>query len=46
MEIPLEIMVTVTAKKPWMFFPDIVPMGHPLFEVINDTNPEVGETYT
>ncbi|KAG0599323.1 hypothetical protein M758_12G143300 [Ceratodon purpureus] len=40
MEIPLEIMVTVTAKKPWMFFPDIVPMGHPLFEVINDTNPE------
>lgn len=46
MEVPMELMVTVSTQKPWMFFPDIVPMGHPIFDIINDTNPEVGETST
>lgn len=40
MEVPMELMVTVSTQKPWMFFPDIVPMGHPIFDIINDTNPE------
>lgn len=41
MEIPLELMVTISKKLPWMFFPDIVPIGHPIFDIINSTNPEV-----
>ncbi|KAK3003552.1 hypothetical protein RJ639_018931 [Escallonia herrerae] len=41
MEIPLELMVTISQKLPWMFFPDIVPVGHPIFDIINSTNPEV-----
>lgn len=40
MEIPLELMSTVSQKLPWMFFPDIVPVGHPIFDIINSTNPE------
>lgn len=39
MEIPLELMLTVSQKLPWMFFPDIVPVGHPIFDIINSTNP-------
>ncbi|KAJ1264309.1 hypothetical protein BS78_09G253800 [Paspalum vaginatum] len=40
MEIPLELMMTITQKKPWMFFPDIIPLGHPIFDVIESTDPE------
>ncbi|KAK6236096.1 hypothetical protein QUC31_019856 [Theobroma cacao] len=40
MEIPLELMLTIRQKQPWMFFPDIVPIGHPIFDIINSTNPE------
>ncbi|XP_058072260.1 protein PLASTID TRANSCRIPTIONALLY ACTIVE 14 isoform X3 [Magnolia sinica] len=40
MEIPLELMLTISKKLPWMFFPDIVPIGHPIFDIINSTNPE------
>ncbi|XP_052487131.1 protein PLASTID TRANSCRIPTIONALLY ACTIVE 14 [Gossypium raimondii] len=42
MEIPLELMLTIRQKLPWMFFPDIVPLGHPIFDIINSTNPEIG----
>lgn len=45
MEIPLELMLTVSQKLPWMFFPDIVPVGHPIFDIINSTNPEVLEYF-
>lgn len=41
MEIPMELMLTISQKLPWMFFPDIVPVGHPIFDIINSTNPEV-----
>lgn len=41
MEIPLELMLTIRQKPPWMFFPDIIPIGHPIFDIINSTNPEV-----
>ncbi|KMT15049.1 hypothetical protein BVRB_3g061710 [Beta vulgaris subsp. vulgaris] len=40
MEIPLELMLTISERLPWMFFPDIVPVGHPIFDIINSTNPE------
>lgn len=40
MEIPLELMLTVSRKLPWMFFPDIIPVGHPIFDIINSTDPE------
>ncbi|KAM3300622.1 hypothetical protein ACQJBY_041575 [Aegilops geniculata] len=40
MEIPLELMLTITKKHPWMFFPDIIPLGHPIFDIIESTNPE------
>ncbi|KAK1369324.1 Plastid transcriptionally active 14 [Heracleum sosnowskyi] len=40
MEIPLEVMLTISQKLPWMFFPDIIPLGHPIFDIINSTNPE------
>ncbi|XVE63610.1 hypothetical protein DITRI_Ditri07aG0033300 [Diplodiscus trichospermus] len=40
MEIPLELMLTIRQKLPWMFFPDIVPIGHPIFDIINSTNAE------
>ncbi|KMZ71776.1 hypothetical protein ZOSMA_175G00170 [Zostera marina] len=40
MEIPIELMVTISQKIPWMFFPDILPIGHPIFDIINSTNPE------
>ncbi|KAF5475348.1 hypothetical protein F2P56_007158 [Juglans regia] len=40
MEIPLELMLTISQKLPWMFFPDIIPVGHPIFDIINSTNPE------
>ncbi|CAO2839610.1 unnamed protein product [Amaranthus hypochondriacus] len=38
MEIPLELMLTISKKVPWMFFPDIVPVGHPIFDIINSTD--------
>lgn len=41
MEIPLELMLTISQRLPWMFFPDIIPVGHPIFDIINSTNPEV-----
>lgn len=41
MEIPLELMLTISQNLPWMFFPDIVPLGHPIFDIINSTNAEV-----
>ncbi|KAF0926716.1 hypothetical protein E2562_027151 [Oryza meyeriana var. granulata] len=40
MEIPLELMLTITQKRPWMFFPDIIPLGHPVFDIIESTDPE------
>ncbi|XP_015959797.1 protein PLASTID TRANSCRIPTIONALLY ACTIVE 14 isoform X1 [Arachis duranensis] len=40
MEIPLELMLTISKKLPWMFFPDIIPIGHPIFDIINSTDPE------
>lgn len=40
MEVPMELMLTVSKNLPWMFFPDIVPLGHPIFDVINATDPE------
>ncbi|KAL4200915.1 hypothetical protein AMTRI_Chr02g213510 [Amborella trichopoda] len=40
MEIPLELMLTISQKIPWMFFPDIVPIGHPIFDIINSANHE------
>ncbi|KAF2932351.1 hypothetical protein DAI22_05g281200 [Oryza sativa Japonica Group] len=40
MEIPLELMLTITQKRPWMFFPDIIPLGHPIFDIIESTDPE------
>ncbi|XP_022749583.1 protein PLASTID TRANSCRIPTIONALLY ACTIVE 14-like isoform X2 [Durio zibethinus] len=40
MEIPLELMLTVRQKLPWTFFPDIVPISHPIFDIIHSTNPE------
>lgn len=40
MEIPLELMLTISQRLPWMFFPDIIPIGHPIFDIINSTNPE------
>eukprot|EP00271_Cylindrocystis_brebissonii_P007397 TRINITY_DN20894_c0_g1_i1.p1 TRINITY_DN20894_c0_g1~~TRINITY_DN20894_c0_g1_i1.p1 ORF type:complete len:526 (-),score=90.07 TRINITY_DN20894_c0_g1_i1:295-1872(-) len=40
MEIPGELMVTVSKDSPWMFQPDFLPIGHPLFEVIESTDPE------
>lgn len=43
MEIPLEIMLTISQKLPWMFFPDIIPVGHPIFDIINSTDPEVNQ---
>ncbi|RZS08295.1 hypothetical protein BHM03_00039243, partial [Ensete ventricosum] len=42
MEIPLELMLTISQKLPWMFFPDIIPVGHPIFDIINSTKPEIG----
>ena len=41
MEIPVDLMLTISQKLPWMFFPDIIPVGHPIFDIINSTNPEV-----
>lgn len=43
MEIPHELMITIRQKHPWMFFPDIVPIGHPIFDIINSTDPEVNK---
>ncbi|XP_071715271.1 protein PLASTID TRANSCRIPTIONALLY ACTIVE 14 [Rutidosis leptorrhynchoides] len=40
MEIPLELMLTISQNTPWMFFPDIIPVGHPIFDIINSTDPE------
>ncbi|MCI06749.1 rubisco large subunit N-methyltransferase, partial [Trifolium medium] len=33
-------MLTISKKLPWMFFPDIIPLGHPIFDIINSTDPE------
>ncbi|KAJ6388358.1 hypothetical protein OIU77_026855 [Salix suchowensis] len=40
MEIPIELMLNISKKLPWMFFPDIIPLGHPIFDIINSTDPE------
>ncbi|RDX83757.1 Protein PLASTID TRANSCRIPTIONALLY ACTIVE 14 [Mucuna pruriens] len=40
LEIPLELMLTISKKLPWMFFPDIIPLDHPIFDIINSTIPE------
>ncbi|KAJ0018311.1 hypothetical protein Pint_11812 [Pistacia integerrima] len=40
MEMPLELMITIRQKLPRMFFPDIMPIGHPIFDIINSTDPE------
>lgn len=40
MEIPFELMLTISKKLPWMFFPDIIPIGQPIFDIINSTDPE------
>ncbi|BBN16965.1 hypothetical protein MPTK1_7g10810 [Marchantia polymorpha subsp. ruderalis] len=40
MEIPAELMITISQKLPWLFYPDFLPIGHPLFEIINATDPE------
>ncbi|KAJ4815939.1 Protein plastid transcriptionally active 14 [Rhynchospora pubera] len=45
MEIPLELMLTISQKKPWMFFPDVIPIGHPIFDIINSTDPETEEDF-
>lgn len=41
MEIPINLLLTISQKKPWMFFPDFIPIGHPIFDIINSTDPEV-----
>ena len=41
MEIPLEVMISTSLEAPWVFYPDFLPLGHPLFEVINSTDAEV-----
>lgn len=41
LEVPLPLMVTLSRDPPWMFFPNIVPLGHPIFDVIEATHPEV-----
>ena len=41
MEIPLEVLISTSLEAPWVFYPDFLPMGHPLFEVINSTDAEV-----
>ncbi|KAL2900676.1 Protein PLASTID TRANSCRIPTIONALLY ACTIVE 14 [Bienertia sinuspersici] len=41
MEIPLELMLTISKRLPWMFFPDVVPLGHPIFDIINSTNSQI-----
>lgn len=41
LEVPLPLMVTLSRDPPWMFFPNIVPLGHPIFDVIDSTHPEV-----
>lgn len=33
----MELMLTNNKNLPWMFFPDIVPLGNPIFDVINST---------
>ncbi|XP_057434330.1 protein PLASTID TRANSCRIPTIONALLY ACTIVE 14-like [Lotus japonicus] len=38
MEIPLELMLTISKMLLWMLFPDIIPIGHPIFDIINSTN--------
>eukprot|EP00850_Spirogloea_muscicola_P005018 SM000022S07232 [mRNA] locus=s22:650020:664623:- [translate_table: standard] len=38
MEVPGELMVTVSEERPWMFYPDFLPLGHPLFDVIEATD--------
>ncbi|CAA0806016.1 plastid transcriptionally active 14 [Striga hermonthica] len=33
-------MLSISQNLPWMFFPDIIPIGHPIFDIINSTNLE------
>lgn len=40
MEIPLELMISVSKDPPWIFHPDFVPWGHPMFDIINSTDAE------
>nr|CAD1840318.1 unnamed protein product [Ananas comosus var. bracteatus] len=37
---PAGIDVDYKSEAPWMFFPDIVPVGHPIFDIINSTKPD------
>ncbi|KAH7438709.1 hypothetical protein KP509_04G027900 [Ceratopteris richardii] len=37
MEIPLELMISISKDPPWIFHPDFVPWGHPIFDIINST---------
>ena len=45
MEIPLEVLISTSLEAPWVFYPDFLPMGHPLFEVINSTDAEVSTLF-
>ncbi|KAF3334262.1 ribulose-1,5 bisphosphate carboxylase/oxygenase large subunit N-methyltransferase [Carex littledalei] len=45
MEIPINLLLTISQKKPWMFFPDFIPIGHPIFDIINSTDPETEEDF-
>lgn len=40
MEIPLELMISISKDPPWIFHPDYVPLGHPIFDIINSTDAE------
>ncbi|KAI5068778.1 hypothetical protein GOP47_0017123, partial [Adiantum capillus-veneris] len=40
MEIPLELMISISKDPPWIFHPDFVPWGHPIFDIINSTDAE------
>eukprot|EP00250_Pteridium_aquilinum_P013438 c21342_g1_i2 orf=288-1751(+) len=40
MEIPLELMISVSKDPPWIFHPDFIPLGHPIFDIINSTDAE------
>lgn len=40
MEIPLELMISISKDPPWIFHPDYIPLGHPIFDIINATDAE------
>jgi hypothetical protein len=41
MEIPLELMISISKDPPWIFHPNFIPLGHPIFDIINSTDAEV-----